>query len=473
MSLSSGKGVRIPGDTGDSNTFLRNVKYRLASTGLGAIRDMRMSEPVFEVKVPQPSINPHNFKYIHNPSAICSSQPHLSFLIYIHSAPGNLKRRQIIRQTWGNLHLLSLFNASLVFALGSPDQQNVQKMLDMEFEQYGDLLQEDYQDAYRNLTFKGMSVLKWATQHCRQPLFFFKTDDDILLDVVSVIQHILMKTVPARGAKNLVLCNLWTTMKVIRDPKSKWGLTKEEFAPDVFPPYCSGSAFFMSGDMLPRMYSTALRSKFFWVDDYYISGALVNALGVKHERYNQAYLLNGLQVEEKLVNDTKMFTVVHIKKYSLFFKAWRLLMKRHSGLASYLHLYSVLNTPDLKNNFFQKQSFYSSSFLSSNFSSSFSSPSFTAAVSPSSSDSHPMLASKPQSLALQPKPLDLKQKQPTTRKPQSITLKPQFQSLKPQLSNFNPQPKIVNGAKVQLTHFNSTKEKPPNLPRVDLAASGG
>ncbi|GFN88851.1 beta-1,3-galactosyltransferase 1-like [Plakobranchus ocellatus] len=328
---------------------------------------------------PPRSVNPHDFRYIHNPSDLCrgrlrghpkaggdsreQSQGYsftpggekrpVTLLIYVHSAPVNLKKRQAIRQTWAHPTLLRRLDAAVVFLLGRPGAVKEQDLLDLEANEYGDLVQEDYLDAYRNLTYKGVAGLRWVTLFCPSAVFILKTDDDILVDIESLVADLRKrypgypplssdpaagKTAPAQSAKlpsRVVLCNLWTRMKVMRDPKSKWFIPASEFAPDFFPPYCSGSAFILSADLAPKLYLTSLDAPFFWVDDYYVTGVLVNKLGVPHTRYNHAYLLNANLAESRLVNDTKQTLIFHIKKLSLFLKVWPLLMKRHMNIPEF------------------------------------------------------------------------------------------------------------------------------------------
>ncbi|BFZ10801.1 hypothetical protein BsWGS_13840 [Bradybaena similaris] len=280
-------------------------------------------------------VNSNNFEYIHNPSHICEGN--ITFLVYIHSAPENLKKRQAVRETWGHPKLLSLYNAALMFVLGRVPDPTIQNLIDMESAQYGDILQENFIDSYRNLTYKGLAGLKWAGNYCDKSDFLLKTDDDILLDIVSFMEHLYTRVLPARETHTgLVLCNVWTRMKVIRDSKSKWFVSRHEFPDDYFPTYCSGSAFLLSGDLIKTLYHTALQTPFFWIDDYYVTGMLVNKLKIQHTRLNSAYLLNYNVAEERLKNGSKELMIFHVKKLSLFLKLWPVLLQRHSGMEKYL-----------------------------------------------------------------------------------------------------------------------------------------
>ena len=50
-----------------------------------------------------------DFKFLVNNSSLCSSASDLFYLIYVHSTPTNIRRRQLIRQTWGQINLFQQY----------------------------------------------------------------------------------------------------------------------------------------------------------------------------------------------------------------------------------------------------------------------------------------------------------------------------------------------------------------------------
>ena len=49
-----------------------------------------------------------------------------------------------------------------------------------EAEEHNDLVVEDFQESYLNLTVKTTYLLKWLdTSHCARARFIFKVDDDV------------------------------------------------------------------------------------------------------------------------------------------------------------------------------------------------------------------------------------------------------------------------------------------------------
>ncbi len=76
----------------------------------------------------------------------CQENPNLVALI--HSAPKNYQLRDTIRRTWGQ-------NMKRIFVLG--DSKDWNEMLKNEHKEYNDILQIDFVDAYRNMTYKHLS----------------------------------------------------------------------------------------------------------------------------------------------------------------------------------------------------------------------------------------------------------------------------------------------------------------------------
>ena len=50
--------------------------------------------------------------------------------------------------------------------------------------------------------------------YCQEAQLMLKTDDDVMLDLVALMTHVMTQVLPQHGLHGLVLCNLWTRMKV-------------------------------------------------------------------------------------------------------------------------------------------------------------------------------------------------------------------------------------------------------------------
>jgi len=124
-------------------------------------------------------VNPHDFTYHLNNPAICSKDTDI--LIWIHSAPKNLRNRIAQRETWANPVNWKKYKTALVFFLGKATAEE-QLSIEYESETYQDIVQESYVDSYRNLTYKAISGCKWTSIYCKSAELILKVDDDMLVD---------------------------------------------------------------------------------------------------------------------------------------------------------------------------------------------------------------------------------------------------------------------------------------------------
>ena len=269
--------------------------------------------------------NPHDFHFLINPVSVCAEKD-IFLLVYVHTAPGHIRRRMAIRETWGKRQYYPGHNLRLVFLMGMSMEASVQAAISMESDLYGDIVQENFVDSYRNLTYKAIMAMKWISRHCPQPTFVLKTDDDIFVNMFNLVSH-LDSIMSLRGGQvqGLLLCLVWYRMKVVRDPKSKWYLPRSEFADDYFPTYCSGSAYILSPDVVARMYNASLQTPFFWVDDFYITGLLAQKLKIEHQKFNSVYVLGPSTFLEKFTEKNKWRTLVfgHVHNLNFVNEVWK------------------------------------------------------------------------------------------------------------------------------------------------------
>lgn len=99
-----------------------------------------------------------NFKFIMNHHVCNKTHPFL--VVMVHSAPANFHKRSVIRETWGQQSLL----ATTLFLIGMSDRYG--HSLYEENRLYSDIIQGNFFDHYRNMTYKHVMALKWIAYHC-------------------------------------------------------------------------------------------------------------------------------------------------------------------------------------------------------------------------------------------------------------------------------------------------------------------
>lgn len=103
-------------------------------------------------------VNPHSFNYIVNNENLCRKGPKPLYIIYCLTAPANFERRVIMRQIWSQPNIFPEYPSRLIFILGLSNDLKVNKAIRDEGSKYGDIVQEDFQDHYASLTYKGTYV---------------------------------------------------------------------------------------------------------------------------------------------------------------------------------------------------------------------------------------------------------------------------------------------------------------------------
>ena len=105
--------------------------------------------------------------YIITNENVCSSVHDLFIIVIVHSAILNFERRKFIRNTWGNANRRGMPDKNkfrIVFLLGKPDKNQHQLTINLENEQYSDIVQGTFLDTYKNLTYKALLGLRWVME---------------------------------------------------------------------------------------------------------------------------------------------------------------------------------------------------------------------------------------------------------------------------------------------------------------------
>ncbi|EDW58245.1 beta-1,3-galactosyltransferase brn [Drosophila virilis] len=227
-------------------------------------------------------IDLHHFAYLMAQPA-CES--HIQALILVHTAPWNAEKRSLIRETWGGSSMTSApMPLRVVFLLGAVSQadQQLQLALELENARHADMVQGNFQDAYRNMTYKHVMAFKWFNSSCSHAQLLIKVDDDVYVNTPLLIQ--LLSTTNRTSSSSLrgllqqphdlLFCRPELRSRVKRSYRSKWRVSFREFADDYYPPYCPGFAIVYSPDVVQRLYQAAQHAGYFWVDDVHITGVL-------------------------------------------------------------------------------------------------------------------------------------------------------------------------------------------------------
>ncbi|KAK6959327.1 lactosylceramide -n-acetyl-beta-d-glucosaminyltransferase [Biomphalaria glabrata] len=236
----------------------------------------------------QPIINDHNFSYIHNPKETCARRD-IDVLFVVPSAPEYFSRRE--RNRKGGLYQFTLDRnnkARLLFFIGKPekDSANVQAKIDEEIALYGDIVQENFNDIYKNIRLKAVSMLRWASTFCEKVKFVIRADDDIDFNIVNALQVMEEKRA---FYTDFILGVRKDDYKPEREVTNKWYLSTNEYPSTHLPPFALGALLGYPLSTVTLLYQAALRVEPIWLDDVFITGICAPKVGIpvfKHPKFD-------------------------------------------------------------------------------------------------------------------------------------------------------------------------------------------
>lgn len=193
------------------------------------------------------------------------------------SAITNFKQRTYIRNTWADKALYPYTRMRTVFVLGKTLNATLQVLVEKEMQTYDDIIQSNFIDSYRNLTYKTMSWLSWVRDWCPEVPFVVKTDDDVLVNPFHLKKYLANEL-----EKNAAPSDIYGRVRAKNKPmrKGKWNVTKEEYKLDYYPPFVLGPAYVVSGNAVDRLLQYAAHTPFLWLEDVYMTGLVAAAAGV-------------------------------------------------------------------------------------------------------------------------------------------------------------------------------------------------
>lgn len=255
-----------------------------------------------------------------NPELCPKLGTNIHLLALVMSAPNHFTARQAIRQTWG--HYAMRRDVAIGFLLGAT--QNDKKLefdLNVEQQLYGDLIRGRFIDTYNNLTLKTISMLEWVDNFCPKTKFVLKTDDDMFININKLLMFINKHTT-AGACKPMIYGRLAKKWKPIRNAKSKYYVSLQQYSSAVFPDFTTGPAYLMTTCSVHDLYEAALNHTYLKLEDVFTTGIVAHQLGIKrvhaYEFLNKRIAFNPCNIQKAIS--------IHMVKYNEQFDLWKKLL---------------------------------------------------------------------------------------------------------------------------------------------------
>ncbi|XP_071526943.1 beta-1,3-galactosyltransferase 1-like [Panulirus ornatus] len=227
----------------------------------------------------------------------CQKRPGLQVIAYVHSSIMRVKQRNETRATWANASAYDMGHMSVhvgaVFMVGRAKNDVERQIVQEESQRYHDIVQGDYGDHYRLLSYKGLSAFYWINLHCPHVPWTLHADDDTHIDIF--LYYKALQELNDKAKEQFVCSHMY-------GPALRWGrwkVRRKEYPARDYPLYCSGGAWFLQTKLIPRLLKASKVVPFLWVDDAYITGLLAKEAGIKHFAFQKYY--GGPKVKPELL----------------------------------------------------------------------------------------------------------------------------------------------------------------------------
>ncbi|KAL1509868.1 hypothetical protein ABEB36_004540 [Hypothenemus hampei] len=224
-----------------------------------------------------------------NTIELCNTSEALLAIVIVTSYFGNVETRSWIRKVFEKHKILSV---KLVFLLGEAprDKYTTQKVINGESDAFRDIVQGNFTEAYRNLTYKHVMGLKWAGKYCSKAKYVVKMDDDTVINISNLKG--MLNSLHAIQNEDFIAGYKLEHMKPIRNSDNKWFVTQEEYSESTYPTFLSGWFYITTTEVARKLAQAANYDKFFWIDDVFVTGILSRRLKLTLYDFSEHFAVN-------------------------------------------------------------------------------------------------------------------------------------------------------------------------------------
>jgi hypothetical protein len=204
--------------------------------------------------------------------------------VYVFVRVEHFERRDAIRATWANKRLFSFLNVAFVIGLSTNQSEVFIRKLNQEQADHADLIQGNFIDSYKNLSYKSLLAWEWIADKCSNAKYILKIDDDVVLNTFNLRKFLkdeskfVFSLSNFEKLKNTFICRVVPGDNVCRDKNTcgKVYASEKEYNEKLYGlankygRFCSGVAVLMTPDLVSNLLMKASQIKLFFIDDVYV-----------------------------------------------------------------------------------------------------------------------------------------------------------------------------------------------------------
>ena len=241
----------------------------------------------------KPVINVFNTSYKVSQDWICKN-PELQYIIVVPTARANFHRRQKFRE--GPIANFTKSNPHIAYAffVGNRHRRETTNIrrnkIQQEVQSNSDIVIGDFEDGYKRILTKHVSMLNWVIKYCPHVKFVLRIDDDIILP------HDIHAALLALKRNKQERDNFILGSQRVGDRTWRPVVPKEDYAPAILPPYVLGGAIGYPVSTVKLLLRAAQRIRTVWLDDMFITGICAKAVGIPTINDVAFRFLHGLNI---------------------------------------------------------------------------------------------------------------------------------------------------------------------------------
>ncbi|KAK3098509.1 hypothetical protein FSP39_020220 [Pinctada imbricata] len=218
--------------------------------------------------------NMTRFQFTINEENLCKTSNNTSvvLLVGVFSGRNEAPIRKFIRTNWGKV-VNQNQKVKIVFILGEAKQKSLLDETTIEIrnesKKYHDIVEANFADTYRNLTYKSLALFQWIGSYCSNAKYVLKIDGDMKIDLQRLLGVLEKGNFPDKYQCGYLI----PAHAPMRDKNSKWYVPKSIF-PGNYSLYCSGPAYIVSKRIAEKISHYPIPKIPFPVDDAFMTGVL-------------------------------------------------------------------------------------------------------------------------------------------------------------------------------------------------------
>lgn len=219
----------------------------------------------------------------------CTKQSAIKAVQIVTSFAGNIEARSSLRRAYPKeeLEKLGIFRVFLLAMLKEGVSEVTQNAILHENERYNDIVQGNFYENYRNLTYKHIMGIRWAVTECETD-YVIKMDDDIIVDMYTLMKLINSK----QKSKHDILGYIFKDMRPIRLKANKWYVAEDEYESNSYPTFVSGWLYVLRFNSAKKLLGALKSERYFWIDDVFVTGILSQKVNLSFDSMEEYFTTN-------------------------------------------------------------------------------------------------------------------------------------------------------------------------------------